>query len=101
MWKIPLFDLNYTQAETDAVLEVLNNKWLSSGPKIRQFEENFSRYLGEGVKSTAVTNCTAALHMAMLLSGIKEDDEVILSSLSFVAALNVVTLCGARPVLAD
>ncbi len=101
MWKIPLFDLNYTHEETDATVEVLNSRWLVSGPKVKEFEDNFASYLGHGVKACAVTNCTAALHMSLLVAGIKEGDEVIVSSLSFVAALNVISVVGATPVLAD
>ena len=100
MWKVPLFDLSYDEEEENAVLDVLRSKWLTSGPKTQEFEERFSDYLGHGT-ACAVSSCTAALHLALLAANIKKGDEIILSALSFVAALNVVTLVGATPVLAD
>jgi len=101
MWKIPLFDLNYDAQEFDAVAQVLKSKWLSAGEKTAEFEKNFSNYLGEGVHCCAVSNGTAALHLALLSQNIGPGDEVIISGLTFVADLNVVTLTGAKPVLAD
>ncbi len=101
MWKIPLFELSFDNEEKNAVLEVLSSKWLTMGPKTKEFEEKFAQYHGNKVKCCAVSSCTAALHMALLLNDIKEGDEVILSGLTFVAALNVVSIVGATPVLAD
>jgi len=101
MWQVPLFDLNYDAREEDAVLEVIRSRWLTSGPQTARFEQLFSDYLGGGVRSLAVTNCTAALHLALLACGVGAGDEVIISGLSFVACLNVVSLIGAVPVLAD
>lgn len=101
MWKIPLFDLSFDDEEKNAVIEVLSSKWLTMGPKTKEFEEKFVEYHGGEVKCCAVSSCTAALHMALLLNDIKGGDEVILSGLTFVAALNVVSLVGATPVLAD
>lgn len=101
MWKIPLFDLNYDQAESDAVIDVLNSKWLSLGKKTEDFEANFSKYMRSDVSSLAVSSCTAALHISLLANNIGPGDEVIISGLSFVASLNVVSLVGATPVLAD
>lgn len=102
MWKVPLFDLDYDHREQEAVLEVLKSKWLTSGgPKTKQFEDDFSGYLGEDVECCTVSSCTAALHMALMIAGIGKGDEVILPGLTFVADLNVVRLLGATPVLAD
>jgi dTDP-4-amino-4,6-dideoxygalactose transaminase len=101
MWKVPLFDLNYDDSEIKAVKEVLENKWLSAGPKVKEFETQFADYLGEDIKCCAIANCTSALHISLLVSDIKKGDEVILSGLTFIAALNVVTYSGATPVLAD
>ncbi len=100
-WKVPLFDLDYDGSEEKAVLDVLRSKWLTTGPKTQEFEENFSKYLGNNIFSLAVSSCTAALHMSLLACGIGQGDEVIISGLSFVAALNIVTVTGATPVLAD
>lgn len=101
MWKIPLFDLNYDQREEEAVLAVLRSRWLTMGPRTQEFEERFAAYLGEGSSCLALSSCTAALHLSLLATGIGPADEVIVSGLSFVACLNVVTLTGATPVLAD
>ena len=101
MWKIPLFDLDYGEAESKALLEVLNDKWLSAGPKTKAFEANFAAHLGKDIHACAVTNCTAALSMALQLSNIGKGDEVIISSMSFIASLNVTKLVGATPILAD
>lgn len=101
MWKIPLFDLDYAEDEKNAVLEVLESKWLSSGEKTKKFEQEFSKYLGDNTLSTAVSNATAALHISLLIAGVKEDDEVIISGLTFVADANVVTMCKATPIFAD
>lgn len=101
MWEIPLFDLDYGQQERNAVLEVLESKWLSSGEKTQKFESNFSEYLGNNSLCTTVSSATAALHIALLIAKIKEDDEVIISGLTFVADANVVTMCKAIPIFAD
>jgi dTDP-4-amino-4,6-dideoxygalactose transaminase len=101
MKQIPLFQLNYDDHEKDAILDVLDSKWLTMGTKTVEFESEFSKYLGHGVYSLALNNCTAALHLSLLVSGIKQGDEVIISGLTFVACLNVITLMGAKAVLAD
>lgn len=101
MWKIPLFDLAYDHKEQEAVNQILKSKWLSSGPETAAFESEFSAYIGQEAHSIAVTNCTAALYMALHLHGIGPGDEVIIPALTFVADLNVVQLTRATPVLAD
>ncbi len=101
MWKIPLFDLDYSDAEKQAVIEVIESKWLSSGEKTKRFESEFSSYLGDGVLSTGVSSATAALHISLLIAGVKQNDEVIVSGLTFVADANVVTMLNATPVFAD
>lgn len=101
MWEIPLFNLDYGRQERDAVLEVLESRWLSSGEKTKNFESEFSKYLGNDSLSTAVSSATAALHISLLIAGVKEEDEVIISGLTFVADANVVTMCKAMPIFAD
>lgn len=100
-WDVPLFDLSYDHRETEAVQDVLRDKWLSSGPRVEQFETQFAEYLGGDVQCCAVANCTAALHMALLATRVGPGDEVIVSGLTFVAAINVVVMTGATPVVAD
>lgn len=101
MWKVQLFKLNYDEKESHAVMAVLDSKWITMGEKTKEFEANFSAFLGEGTKSTAVSNGTAALHMALLALDISNGDEVIIPALTFVADINVVKMVGAQPVLAD
>ena len=101
MWKIQLFQLNYDEREPQAVKDVVDSGWITMGEKSKNFEDNFSKMLGNNAKSTAVSSCTAALHMALLSLGIKPDDEVIIPALTFVADINVVRIVGATPALAD
>ncbi|MFZ1980085.1 MAG: DegT/DnrJ/EryC1/StrS family aminotransferase [Smithella sp.] len=97
---IPLFDLNYGQEEEEAVLRVLRSKWLTMGPETEALEKEFSEFCG--VKhAIALSNCTTALHLANLAAGVKNDDEVICPSLSFVATSNSILYAGGKPVFAD
>jgi dTDP-4-amino-4,6-dideoxygalactose transaminase len=99
-YTIPLFDLNFDEAEEKAVLETIRSKWISTGPKIIEFENKFAELFG--VKyAIALSNCTVALHLAMILSDIKEGDEVICPSLTFVATVNAIRYVKAIPVFAD
>jgi len=99
-YTIPLFDLNFDEAEEKAVLETIRSKWISTGPKTIEFENKFAELLR--VKyAVAVSNCTVALHLAMILSDIKEGDEVICPSLTFVATVNAIRYVNAVPVFAD
>lgn len=100
-WDIQLFKLNFDEKESAAVSAVVNNGWLSMGEKILEFENSFSDLLGEGALCSGVTNCTAALHLALLALGVGRDDEVIIPALTFVADANVVNITGAIPVIAD
>ena len=99
-WKYPLSDIDFGKEEEQGVLRVLRSKWLSSGPVTERFEKAFSEYLGGG-HAIAVSNGTAALHLALAGLGIKEGDEIILPSLTFVATANAVLYVGAKPVFAD
>lgn len=99
-YRIPLFDLNFDHAEEQAVLDCLRSKWISTGPRTAEFEKIFGEMLG-GTNAIALANCTAALHMALILSDIGEGDEVICPSLTFVATANAIRYVGAIPVFAD
>jgi dTDP-4-amino-4,6-dideoxygalactose transaminase len=99
-WKIPLSDIDLDEEEIEEVTKVLKSKWLSMGPVTQRFEEEFAKYLG--VKyAFGVSSGTAALHIAHKVLGIKEGDEVIVPSLTFVATANSILYCGAKPVFAD
>lgn len=101
MWKVQLFELNFDHREENAVAEVLKSRWITMGENTRRFEEKFGEYIGNNYLPTAVANCTAALHMALLALDIKAGDEVIISGLTFIADANVVKIIGAKPVIAD
>lgn len=101
MWTIPLFDLDYTDEEKQAVNEVLESKWLSSGKKTLEFEDEFAKYLGNDVYAVALSSATAALHIGLMLANISEGDEVIAPGLTFVADANVITMLKAKPVFYD
>lgn len=99
-WRVPLSDVNFTSDEEEAVCEVVHSGWLSMGAVTQAFELDFRDFTG--AKHTfAVTNATAALHLACLALGIGPGDEVILPSLTFVATANAVRYTGAVPVFAD
>ena len=99
-WKIPLADIDFGSEEEEAVLRVVRSRWLSMGEETQQFEQEFAAFIG--VKhALAVTNGTAALHMACLAVGIGPGDEVIVPSLTFVATANAVRYAGGVPVFAD
>lgn len=97
---IPLFDLNYGPEEERAVLATLRSKWIATGPNVAEVEKRFCAHLGVS-HAVAVTNCTAALHLALVAAGIGAGDEVIVPSLTFVATVNAVKYVGATPVFAD
>ena len=99
-YKIPLFDLNFNEEEENAVLEVLRSRWISSGPRTEQFELRFAGML-QSPHAVAVANCTVALHLAMKILDIRENDEVICPSLTFVATVNAIKYVNAVPVFAD
>ena len=100
-WKVQLFKLNFDEREIDAVVETLKSGWITMGQRTLDFEAAYGRELGCGTRCLAVSNGTAALHVATLALGIGPGDDVIVPSLTFIADVNVVQIAGARPILAD
>ena len=95
------FALPYVdEQEEQAVLEVLRSGWLTTGPKVRQFEQAFCEYTG-AQHAVAVNSCTAALHLVLEAWGIGEGDEVITTPLTFCATIEAIEYVRATPVLAD
>lgn len=88
------------EEDINAIVEVLTSDFLTTGPKIQEFEEEFAEYVGAKY-AVAVSNGTAALHIACLAAGIGEGDEVITSPITFAASANCVLYCGGKPVFAD
>ena len=101
MWRVQLHKIDYDEREYRAVREVLDSGWLTISEKTLNFEKAFCGFLGNDAKCLAVSSCTAALHMALLALGIKNGDEVITPSLTFIADQNVTSMVGAKNVLAD
>lgn len=99
-WKIPLSDIEFGPEEEEAVLAVLKSRWLTMGAVTGKFEDQFAEY-NDVPHAVAVSNCTAALHLACLALEIGPGDEVITPALTFVATANAIRYTGATPVFAD
>jgi len=97
---IPLAKPLLDRREGDAVKRVLSTGWITQGPKAREFEEAFAAYVGARY-ACSISNCTAALHLALLSLGVGPGDVVITASHSFIATANSIRHCGAEPVFAD
>lgn len=88
------------EEEIAEVVDSLRSGWITAGPKVKRFEEDFTAYVGAR-HAIAVNSCTAGLHIALTALGIGPGDEVIVPTLTFCATANVVVHLGARPVLVD
>jgi dTDP-4-amino-4,6-dideoxygalactose transaminase len=88
------------EEEARALAEVVASGWLAQGPKVKEFEAGFSSAM-EVRHAVATSSCTTALHLALVVAGIGTGDDVVVPSLSFIAAANAVTYVGARPVFCD
>jgi len=97
---LPLAKATIEIEELNAVEEVLKSGWLTTGAKVKEFEENMQAYL-DIKKAIGLTSCTAGLHIALAALGIGSDDEVIVPTYTFVATAHVVEWLGAKPVLVD
>ncbi|SHN66244.1 UDP-4-amino-4,6-dideoxy-N-acetyl-beta-L-altrosamine transaminase [Desulfovibrio litoralis] len=86
--------------DISAVVEVLRSDWLTTGPKVTEFENAVAAFCG-AKHAASYANGTAALHGALFALGIKKDDEVIVPTLTFAASSNAVLFLGAKPVFAD
>jgi len=99
-WQVPLSDFVVDEEIETAVREAVKSGWWSMGPRVEAFEQAFADFCGAR-HSIAVSSGTAALHLALLACECGPGDEVILPSLNFVAAANVVGHAGATPVFCD
>ncbi len=88
------------QEEIDEVVDTLRSDWLTTGPKTKQFEQDFARFT-QAPAALALNSCTAGLHTALVAHNIGPGDEVITTPLTFAASVNVIEHVGARPVLVD
>jgi dTDP-4-amino-4,6-dideoxygalactose transaminase len=97
---VPFSPPNIGMAEIAEVVATLESGWLSTGPRVRRFEEAFAAYIGAPY-AVALNSCTAGLHLSLLASRIGPGDEVITTPLTFCATANVIVNVGATPVFAD
>lgn len=89
------------EEEIAEVIDCLRSGWITTGPKARRFEEDFSRYVGDGAEALAVNSATAGLHLALEAAGIGPGDEVITTTYTFTATAEVIRYLGADPVFVD
>lgn len=97
---VPFHRALIEDADINAVLEVLQSGWLTTGPRVKEFEASFARYTGAR-NAVAVSSCTAAMHLAFSAIGLQQGDEVILPTMTFASSGEVILYSGARPVLVD
>lgn len=97
---IPVAKPYLNESEAQAAYDTVMSGWVTQGPRVQEFEEKFAAYVGSKY-AVAVSNCTTGLHLAMIVSGIGEGDEVICPSLSYIATANSIKYVGAKPVFAE
>lgn len=97
---IPYGRQSIDDADIEAVVKVLKSDYLTTGPAVEAFEKKVADYVGAKY-AVAVSNGTAALHVACLAAGIGEGDEVVTTPITFAASANCVLYCGGTPVFAD
>jgi perosamine synthetase len=88
------------EAEAEAASRAILSGWVTQGPEVAAFEQEFATYVGAN-SACAVSNCTTALHLALLAVGVQPGDEVITVSHSYIATANSIRYCGAIPVFVD
>jgi len=100
MSQIPVAKPVLDEQEVEAVRRVILSGWVTQGPEVAAFEREFADFVGAS-HACAVSNCTTALHLALLAVGVEAGDEVITVSHSFIATANAIRYCNATPVFID
>ncbi len=97
---IPIAKPYLTKKEAKAAYDTILTGWITQGPRVAEFEQKFAAYTNAKF-AVAVSNCTTALHLAMIVSGVGPGDEVICPSMSYIATANAIKYVGAKPVFAE
>ena len=97
---LPFAMPDLTEAEIEAVVAVLRRGWLTTGPEVQAFQQEFAEYVGVE-HAVAVNSCTAALHLALEAAGVGPGDEVLTATITFTATAEVVEYLGARTRFVD
>ncbi len=97
---LPFSPPSIDKQEIDEVVEALKSGWITTGPRTKLFEQEFSAFVGAPA-AMALSSCTAALHTALVLAEIGPGDEVITTPMTFAATVAVIEHVGATPVLVD
>jgi dTDP-4-amino-4,6-dideoxygalactose transaminase len=97
---IPIAKPYLTTDEAQAAYDTILTGWITQGPRVADFEKKFAEYTGARY-AVALSNCTTALHLSMIVSGIGAGDEVICPSMSYIATANAIRYVGANPVFAE
>src|SRR5256885_1901438 len=96
----PFYKPSIGEPEINEVVDCLRTGWLTTGPKAKQFEAEFSRYV-QHTHAVAVNSCTAALHLALEAIGLKAGQRVVVPTLTFAATAEVVRYFNADPLFVD
>jgi perosamine synthetase len=97
---IPIAKPFLGKEEAQAAYDTILTNWITQGPRVAEFEGEFAKYVGSKF-AVAVSNCTTALHLSMIVAGIGPGDEVICPSMSYIATANSIVYVGATPVFAE
>jgi perosamine synthetase len=98
--RIPVMRPLLGEEEAQAAADAVRSGWVAQGPRVAEFEAAFAAAVGARY-GVAVSSCTTALHLALVVLGVGPGDDVVVPSLSFIATANAVRYVGARPVFAD
>lgn len=97
---LPFSTPTIEDAEINEVVDSLKSGWITTGPKVKRFEETFRAYVGAPY-AIPLSSATAGLHLTLLALGIKEGDEIITTPMTFASTVSMIILCGGTPVLVD
>lgn len=97
---LPFSTPTLEDAEINEVVDSLRSGWITTGPKVKRFEDAFRLYVGAPF-AIPLSSATAGLHLTLLALKIEEGDEIITTSMTFASTVSMIILCGGRPVLAD